>query len=222
MSSEPVVKKLNMEDAVVVTDLERKLFPRRQWNGYDYNKDVILNNNRYGSECALGLFHDQQMVGYLLGCPVGFSNRVRSRHEKKVYIAEFAVLPDYRRHLLQMLGTFAEAVRKSFPDRPVVTHSTEYYRNKWLKLNDFIRQYAFELKSCTFYKVHDDWEEKTLYCLRWEPADIEIHSSSRKERVLPREQLLFYVHRAYYKPRVYLQALKERLRGQCLESSGNG
>ena len=213
MSSRPIIRELGIEDAYPVTDLEKILFPRSQSNGYDYHKDVILNNNRYGSKCAIGLFEKNRMVGYFFGCPVGFSNRALSKHEKKIYISEFAILPNYRRYLLQLISTFVNNARNSFPDRPIVAHSTESYKNKWLKLNDFVRKVGYELISCTSYTVRVGKEERTLYCIRWEPINIRIHSYSGEDRVFPREQLLFYLHRLKYKPKIYLQVLKERLRG---------
>jgi len=212
MSSRPIIKKLGIEDAYSVTDLEKILFPRSQWNGYDYNKDVILNNNRYDSQCAIGLFEKNRMAGYFFGCPVGFSNRALSKHEKKIYISEFAILPNYRRYLIQMISTFVKNASNSFPDRPIVAHSTEYYKNKWFKLNDFVRNLGYELKNCTSYRVRVGQEERTLYCIRWEPINITIHSYFKKDRVFPREQLLFYLHRVKYKPKIYLQVLKERFR----------
>ncbi len=184
------IKPLTTDDATQVADLERDLFAEKQRVGVFRIKTMILNNLRFQSGLALGLFDGAQLVGYMMGYPFGFNRVIRSKHEKSVYISDFAVIPAYRKFTGEVLVRVMANIKESFPSRPVVARTSEYYKNKWVKRAPLIQENGFRLvRSERYRNVNFD---EDLYHLRFEPIDTAVHST--KDRYPP----CFWPHFDYY------------------------
>jgi hypothetical protein len=185
-----LVKPLTTRDVTRVVDLERDLFPEKQREGFFRIKTMILNNLRYQSGLALGLFDGSELVGYMLGYPFGFNRNNQSKHEKSVYISDFAVIPGYRQFSADVLVRVMANIKAFFPSRPVVARTSEYYKNKWIKRAPFMKEHGFCLVRSDRYR-HVNFDED-LFRLRFEPAGVAVHS------IKDRYPSCFLAHLDYY------------------------
>lgn len=173
-ANKTVVKPLKVKHAAAVARLERDFFPENQRNGSVQIKGIILNNECFQSNLALGLFNKSILVGYFLGYPVGFNNTPHSKYEKSVYISDFAVIPAYRYYVKETQVRFLSNAKKVFPGRPLITDAFEVYKNKWIKQEAFIRANGYALIQCHRRKINRF--DKDMFRIRWEPIGTRLHS----------------------------------------------
>ena len=173
-----VVKPLRVKDAGAVARLERDFFPEDRRNGFDKIKGIILNNDRFQSDLALGIFSNSILVGYFLGYPLGFRNKSRSKHEKIVYISDFGVIPSYRFYVKDIQVRIMANTLKVFPDRPLIADAFEYYKNKWIKQEAFHRDNGYALIHCD--RLKNTRFDTDVFRIRWEPIGKTLHSGKGK------------------------------------------
>ena len=191
-----VIKTLEATNASPVADLERDYFPKKQRNGRIRIKGFILNNKRFQSDLSLGLFIKSNLVGYHLAYPVGFRNTAQSKHEKKVYLSDFAIIPEYRSYANEMQGRALSSARKIFPSRPLIMDAFEYYKNKWIKREAFFKTYGYILIQCNLLKIKRF--DKDVFRLRWEPVDTELHTKKDEYTFHLGSQIAHHLYQIYY------------------------
>ena len=168
------IKILDVMNAGPVAFLERNFFPENQRNGWFKIKGFILNNKRYQSDLSLGLFVESDLVGYHLAYPIGFRNTIQSKHEKRVYLSDFAIIPEYRGYANEMQGRALSSARKIFPSRPLITDAFEYYKDKWIKREAFFKAHGYVLIQCK--RLENTRFDKDIFRLRWVPAGTGLHT----------------------------------------------
>lgn len=173
-----VVKPLKVKHAAAVARLERDFFPEDRRNGLGKIKGIILNNERFHSDLALGIFNKSSLVGYFLGYPLGFSNTTQSKHEKIVYISDFGVIPAYRFYVKEIQVRIMANALKVFPGRPLIADAFEDYKNKWIKQEAFHRDNGYALIHCKC--LINQRFDADVFRIRWEPIGKTLHKVKGK------------------------------------------
>ena len=79
--------------------------------------------DKHYSSLNLGLFDDDRLIGYVLAHLDDGTEFPGHAIGDNVYVADIAVRPLFRRHLIRLLQAFAREVRIEYPGLPVVAHS---------------------------------------------------------------------------------------------------
>jgi len=191
-----VVKTLEVKHAAAVARLERDFFPENQRNGYLKIKGIVLNNKRFQSDLAIGLFDKFDLVGYLLAYPAGFRNAAQLKHEKMVYMSDFAVIPAYRKYVVKMYNKHVLlSARKVFPSRPLITDAFEYYKNKWIKQEAVARAHGYALTRCDLLK--NTRFDQDMFRLRWEPVGTTLHTVKDKYPFRMQPHIVHYLFQIF-------------------------
>jgi len=191
-----VVKTLKVKHAAEVARLERDFFPEGQRNGLVKIKGMIINNERFQSDLTLGLFNKSSLVGYHLAYPLGFRSTSRSKHEKSVYLSDFAVIPAYRNYVKETQGRALSSAIKVFPGRPLLTDAFEDYKNKWIKREAFFWVHGYSLIQCDRRKITRF--DKDIFRIRWEPIGTMLHSVKAKYPFRIQPHIAHYLFKLFH------------------------
>ena len=189
------IRPLEPKYAGMVADLEVALMPLKQREGFYRIKEMILVNKWLNTRMALGLFDDSRLVGYYLAYPLGFNRKVRSKHEKMIFISDFAVLPAYRHYVNNVLTSALLNSRIDFPCRPLITEATEYYKNKWIRREPFIRENGYAFAGCDPFRNPGFNED--LFRLRFEPVGAPVHAARDRHALRVPPHVVFVLSKSY-------------------------
>ena len=191
------VRRVGLKHAAAIVDIERDLFPEGQRNGLIKIIGFILNNARFKSDFPIGLFKDSTLVGYQLSYPLGYRKTPYSKHEKMVYLSDFAVIPEYRKYVKDMEVFGLKALRTFYPSRPIITDAFERYKNLWIRQKKFFKEHGFDLSGCDL--LEDPRFDQKLYRIRWEPVGIKLHSINDTYRFQIHSHIVHYLYQLFYK-----------------------
>ncbi|MGH8249529.1 MAG: GNAT family N-acetyltransferase [Steroidobacteraceae bacterium] len=125
------VARLSEHHLAAVVELERRIYPPAAQEPESLiGARLQFEDQRYSS-LNLGLFADNRLIGYILAHVDDGAEFRNHGIGENVYIADIAVLPDYRRHLIRLLDAFAREVRQEYPGLPVVAHSIHDTSELW-------------------------------------------------------------------------------------------
>ena len=191
-----VVKTLKVKHAAEVACLERDFFPEGQRNGFVKIKGMILNNERFKSDLTLGIFNKSSLVGYHLAYPMGYRSTNRSKHEKSVYLSDFAVIPEFRNYVKETQGRALANAINVFPSRPLLTDAFEDYKNKWIKREAYFRTHGYTLIQCERRK--NTRFDKDIFRIRWEPIGTLLHSVKAKYPFRIQTHIVHYLFKLFH------------------------
>ncbi len=134
-------------DRATVVAVERRVYSRE----YQEPEHLIEARLRYEDEhygsLNLGLFVDDKLVGYVLAYLDDGAEIPGQAIGDNVYVADMAVLPGYRRHLLKLVTAFAREVRLEYPGLPLVAHAIQETGSMWRRHQAVFRRLGFELAA---------------------------------------------------------------------------
>jgi hypothetical protein len=192
-----VLKTLETKHAAVVARLERDFFPENQRNGMIKIKGMVLNNERFHSDLTIGLFDKSNLVGYHLAYPQGFRNTVQSKHEKRVYLSDFAVIPAYRNYVKEIQGLALSRAISVFPSRPLITDAFEFYKNKWIKREPFFRSHGYTLIQCD--RIKNARFDRDVFRILWKPTGTMLHTVKEQYQFQIQSHIIHYLFQIFYR-----------------------
>jgi len=134
-------------DRATVIAVERRVYSRE----YQEPEHLIEARLRYEDEhygsLNLGLFVDDKLVGYVLAYLDDGAEIPGQAIGDNVYVADLAVLPGYRRHLLKLVTAFAREVRLEYPGLPLVAHAIQETGTMWRRHQAVFRRLGFTLAA---------------------------------------------------------------------------
>jgi CelD/BcsL family acetyltransferase involved in cellulose biosynthesis len=125
------VARLSEQHLAAVVSLEREIYPRETQEPESLIAARLKFEDRRYSSLNLGLFEDDRLVGYVLAHVDDGTEFPEHGIGENVYVADIAVRPLYRRHLIRLLQAFAREVRTEYPGLPVVAHSIHGTSELW-------------------------------------------------------------------------------------------
>lgn len=125
------VARLSEQHLAAVVALERAIYPPESQEAESLIRARLRFEDRHYSSLNLGLFEDDRLVGYILAHLDDGAEFPGHGIGENIYVADIAVLPRYRRHLIRLLQTFAREVRIEYPGLPVVAHSIHDTSRLW-------------------------------------------------------------------------------------------
>ena len=125
------VARLSEEHLAAVVDLEREIYPRESQEAESLIAARLQFEDRQCSSLNLGLFEGGRLVGYVLAHLDDGTEFKGQDFGDNIYVADIAVRPLYRRHLVRLLQAFAREVRMEYPGLPVVAHSIHGTSEFW-------------------------------------------------------------------------------------------
>lgn len=134
------IGRLSEQHLAVVMALERQVYPPEAQEPESLVRARLRFEDKEYSSLNLGLFDDERLVGYVLAhLDDGADFRAQGIGDN-IYVADIAVLPAYRRHLIRLLAAFAREVRIEYPGLPVVAHSIHDTAGIWQRHAAVIRR----------------------------------------------------------------------------------
>jgi CelD/BcsL family acetyltransferase involved in cellulose biosynthesis len=127
------VARLSQAHLPAVVALEREIYPPESQEAESLIEARLSFEDANYSSLNLGLFDDDRLVGYILAHLDDGADFRANGIADNVYIADIAVSPHYRRHLIRLLEAFTREVRREYPGLPVVAHSIGGSSDFWEK-----------------------------------------------------------------------------------------
>ncbi len=118
----------------------------------------------------LGLYADEKLVGYVLAYLEEGAEFPGQAIGDNVYVADLAILPEYRRHLIRLLGAFGREVRSEYPGLPIVAHSIGDTGDLWQRHGGLLRRLGFDMKAKTDGMTVTATTTASL--IVWQPKDV--------------------------------------------------
>jgi CelD/BcsL family acetyltransferase involved in cellulose biosynthesis len=125
------VARLSERELAAVVALERQIYPPDSQEPESLIKARLRHEDEHYSSLNLGLFADDKLVGYVLAHLDDGSEFRAYAIGDNVYIADMAILPEYRRHLIRLLAALGREVRFEYPGIPLVAHSIHDTSGLW-------------------------------------------------------------------------------------------
>ncbi len=117
------VRRLSEQDLTAVVALERATYPPELQEAKSLIRIRLRHEDQWHSSLNLGLCSDGRLVGYLLAHLDDGTDCHELALGRNIYLADLAIDPRYRRHLIRLLGAFAQTVLRDYPGLPVAAHS---------------------------------------------------------------------------------------------------
>jgi CelD/BcsL family acetyltransferase involved in cellulose biosynthesis len=127
------VARLSEQHLAAVVALEREIYPVEAQESESLIAARLRFEDEHYSSLNLGLFEDDRLVGYILAHLDDGTEFPEHPIGDNVYVADIAVRPLYRRHLIRLLQAFTREVRIEYPGLPVVAHSIHGTSDLWEK-----------------------------------------------------------------------------------------
>ncbi len=127
------VARLSQQHLAAVVALEREIYPAETQESESLIAARLRFEDDNYSSLNLGLFEDDRLVGYILAHLDDGKEFPEHPIGDNVYVADIAVRPMYRRHLIRLLQAFTREVRIEYPGLPVVAHSIHGTSDLWEK-----------------------------------------------------------------------------------------
>lgn len=127
------VARLSEQHLAAVVALERETYPTEAQEAESLIAARLKFEDDNYSSLNLGLFEDDRLVGYILAHVDDGREFPELALGDNVYVADIAVRPLYRRHLIRLLQAFTREVRIEYPGLPVVAHSIHGTSDLWEK-----------------------------------------------------------------------------------------
>src|SRR5262245_24863200 len=141
------VARLSGEHLAAVVALERELYPPESQESESLIAARLRFEDENYSSLNLGLFEDDRLVGYILAHVDDGAEFGAHGVGENVYVADIAVRPLYRRHLIRLLQAFTREVRIEYPGLPVVAHSIGGTSDRWEKHAAIIQRLGGEMAT---------------------------------------------------------------------------
>ncbi len=139
------VRRLSARDRAAVVAVERQSYDRKTQEPVDIIEARLRFEDEHYSSLNLGLFDDERLVGYILAHLDDGAEFPGQAIGDNVYVADLAVLPGYRRHLVRLLAAFVREVRVEYPGLPVVAHALAETGCLWLRHEAYFRRNGFRM-----------------------------------------------------------------------------
>lgn len=141
------VARLSEQHLAAVVALEREIYPRPTQEAESLIAARLRFEDEHYSSLNLGLFEDDRLVGYILAHLDDGKEFPEHPIGDNVYVADIAVRPLYRRHLIRLLQAFTREVRIEYPGLPVVAHSIHGTSDLWEKHAAIIQRLGGEMAT---------------------------------------------------------------------------
>ena len=125
------VARLSEVHLAAVVALEQEIYPRESQEPESLIAARLQFEDSHYSSLNLGLFEGERLVGYILAHLDDGTEFEGQGIGDNVYVADVAVRPMYRRHLVRLLQAFSREVRMEYPGLPVVAHSIHGTSEFW-------------------------------------------------------------------------------------------
>jgi len=129
--SQVQVARLSERHFAAVVALEREVYPPEAQEAESLIAARLRFEDDHYSSLNLGLFEDDRLVGYILAHLDDGKEFLEHAIGDNIYIADIAVRPGYRSHLIRLLKAFSREVRLEYPGLPVVAHSIHGTSDLW-------------------------------------------------------------------------------------------
>jgi CelD/BcsL family acetyltransferase involved in cellulose biosynthesis len=141
------VARLSVQHLAAVVALEREIYPPESQEAESLIADRLRFEDENYSSLNLGLFEDDRLVGYVLAHLDDGTEFPEHTIGDNVYVADIAVRPLYRRHLIRLLQAFTREVRIEYPGLPVVAHSIRGTSELWERHAAIIQRLGGEMAT---------------------------------------------------------------------------
>ncbi len=141
------VARLSEQHLAAVVALEREIYPPENQEAESLIAARLKFEDEHYSSLNLGLFDDDRLVGYILAHLDDGTEFTGQAIGDNVYVADIAVRPLYRRHLIRLLQAFAREVRIEYPGLPVVAHSIRGTSELWERHAAIIQRLGGEMAT---------------------------------------------------------------------------
>jgi len=139
------VRRLSVQDCTAVLAVERQTYPAEVQEREELVAARLRYEDQQYSSLNLGLFDDERLVGYVLAhLDDGFEFPGQDIGDN-VYVADIAVLPAYRRHLVRLVVAFLREVRLEYPGLPIVAHTIDATGDMWRKHDALLRRNGYSM-----------------------------------------------------------------------------
>ncbi len=125
------VARLSEQHVAAVVALEREIYPPEVQEAESLIAARLRFEDDHYSSLNLGLFEDDRLVGYILAHLDDGKEFPEHAIGDNIYIADIAVRPQHRRHLIRLLQAFTREVRIEYPGLPVIAHSIHGTSDLW-------------------------------------------------------------------------------------------
>jgi CelD/BcsL family acetyltransferase involved in cellulose biosynthesis len=139
------VRRLSARDCAAVVAVERQSYDQRTQEPVEIIEARLRFEDEHYSSLNLGLFDDDRLVGYILAHLDDGAEFPGQAIGDNVYVADLAVLPRHRRHLVKLLATFLREVRLEYPGLPVVAHALAETGCLWHRHEAYFRRNGFRM-----------------------------------------------------------------------------
>jgi CelD/BcsL family acetyltransferase involved in cellulose biosynthesis len=141
------VARLSEQHLAVVVALERQVYPPESQEPESLIRARLRYEDKHYSSLNLGLFADDKLIGYVLSHLDDGSDFRAYAVGDNLYVADMAILPEYRRHLIRLLAALAREVRIEYPGLPLVAHSIHDTREIWQRHEAVLRRLGFSITT---------------------------------------------------------------------------
>ena len=162
------VERLSEEELADVVALERRIYPLETQDPVEAIEACLRFEDEHYSALNLGLFADGKLVGYILANGDDGSEFPDLAIGENVYIADLAILPEYRRHLIRLLTSFARELRLEYPGLPVVAHSIGDTGDLWRRHDAVMRRLGVSMIAQANKVAMDVGSTESLM---WQPIE---------------------------------------------------
>lgn len=138
-------RRLSALDHAAVVALEHRIYPP----GTQEHPELIaarlqFEDERYSS-LNLGLFDGEALVGYVLAHLDDGAEFPDASIGDNVYVADMAILPEHRRHLVRLISALLRECRHEYPGLPIAGHAIGTTGGMWRRHQVLLRRLGFVL-----------------------------------------------------------------------------
>lgn len=163
------VERLSEAELSDVVALERSIYPPDTQEPVAVIEARLRFEDEHYSSLNLGLYADRKLVGYVLAYLEDGSEFPEHAIGDCVYVADLAIQPEYRRHLIRLLGALVREVRSEYPGLPIVAHSIRATGELWQRHDAVLRRLGASIAAKTDGVVMD--ADTTASLIVWRLAE---------------------------------------------------
>jgi CelD/BcsL family acetyltransferase involved in cellulose biosynthesis len=161
------VRRLSERHFGAVIALERASYPRALQEAPALIRARLQHEDEMYSSLNLGLFDGDRLVGYVIAHLDDGTDCREIALGDNVYVADLAIRPAYRRHLLRLLDAFAREVRLEHPGVPVVAHAIGDTAEVWDRHEAILQRLGAGIAT---RHANTDPAIKARWLMVWRPA----------------------------------------------------